>query len=119
MSVTVRITAVGAFVKRDGDTHYTPAVRGDQVTLSDEDAARLIAEGAVEPVDGHVAVDAEQEQPDRGVIDLENMTIPELRTFANKRRMRGIGSLRTRPEIIEAIEAALTDPDEDGEHDGE
>ncbi len=114
----VEITAVGAMVKPSGDDRYRPKVRGDRVDVDEAVALRLVGHGTAVIVDStQPAEDAEAEQPDAGVIDLETATITQLRKFANARRIPGIGSLRTRPEIVEAIEAALTDPeseDDDG-----
>lgn len=111
----VQITAVGAMVKAIDSDRYRPKAHGDRVMLSDEDADRLVGRGQAKLVDDRVADDAEVEQPDSGAIDLDAMTIPQLRKFADARRMKGIGSLRTRPEIVEAIEEQLTNPDEDGD----
>lgn len=112
----VQITAVGAMVKPLGDDRYRPRVRGDRVDVDEDAARRLLAHGTAMLVDDAVAEHAESEQPDGGAIDLDALTVPELRKFADARRIPGIGSLRTRPEIVEAIEASLTDPDpEDGD----
>lgn len=115
----VEITAVGAMVKPEGDDRYRPKARGDRVNVDEDTARALVSQGAAAIVDGRVAEHAEDEQPDAGAIDLNEggSTIAELRKFANARRpVIDVGSLRTRPEIVAAIEDSLTSPDdEDGD----
>ncbi len=114
----IRITAVGGLVKATTSDRYRPVMRGDEVHVSDEDAARLVGHGQAELVDTSApAENAEAEQPQPGAIavtdlDLEEGGTPvaELRKFASARRINLHGATR-RPEIVEAIEASLTDPE--------
>jgi hypothetical protein len=107
----IEITAVGALVRPEGDEQYRPKTRGDRLNVTDEVAGRLIANGTAKLVDQTVADDAEEAQPMGGqAIDLESMTVPELRQFADERRIRLTGASR-RPEIIGMIEAALDNPE--------
>ncbi len=110
MSTQVRITAVGALVKGEDSDRYRPLIRGARVVVSDEDAARMVADGTAEIIDGSVAANAEAEQPDAGAFDLDALTVKELHRFADTRRI-DLGGARLKPEIIEAIEGALTDPE--------
>ncbi len=118
MSPLVEVTGVGALIKPSDSDRYRPYTRGDKVDVSDEDAARLVAQGGVAWVDDTVAENAEEEAPQPGAIgvsdlDLEEGGTPvtELRKFASDRRINLHGATR-RPEIVEAIEASLTDPEE-------
>ncbi len=118
MSPLVEVTGVGALIKPADSDRYRPVTRGDRVDVSDEDAGRLVAQGAVTLVDDTTAEHAEAEQPQPGAIsvsdlDLEEGGTPvtELRKFASDRRINLHGATR-RPEIVEAIEASLTDPEE-------
>jgi hypothetical protein len=107
----VEITAVGALVRPLGDDRSRPKRRGDRVELSEDDAHVLVGNGTAKLVDQRVADDAEEEQPMGGrAIDLSKMTVPELRQFADDRRIRLTGA-RTRPEILAAIAAALDAPE--------
>lgn len=107
----IQITAVGALVRPEGDDAYRPKTRGDRVNVSDEDARRMIGHGTAVLVDQSVADDAEEPQPMGGqAIDLDAMTVPELRQFADDRRIRLKGATR-RPEIIGMIQAALENPE--------
>jgi hypothetical protein len=102
----VEITGVGAFVQPVGHDRLRPKTRGDRVNVSDEDAARLIANGAAVMVTPDMPAPdaaAEAEMP-----DLQAMTVPELRSFASERRIR-LGGARTRPEVLGAIQAALAE----------
>ncbi len=114
----MEVIGVGALIKPSDSDRYRPYAHGDQVNVSDEDAARLVAQGGVKVVDDTVAENAEAEQPQPGALavsdlDLEEGGTPvtELRKFANARRINLHGATR-RPEIVEAIEASLTDPEE-------
>lgn len=114
---TVQITGVGALVKPSDSDRYRPYTRGDRVMVSDEDAERLVAQGGAQLVDDTVAENAEEEAPQPGAIavsdlDLEEggSTVEELRKFASERRINLHGASR-RPEIVEAIEASLTEPE--------
>lgn len=120
MSPLVEITAVGGLVKLTDSGRYQPVTRGDRVNVTDEDAQLLIGNGQAIEVDDTVAQDAEEEAPQPGAIavsdlDLEEGGTPvtELRKFASDRRINLHGATR-RPEIVEAIEASLTEPDEGG-----
>jgi hypothetical protein len=106
----VEIIAVGALVKPEGDDMVRPKQHGDRVHLSEEDARVLVANGTAEIVEQGVADDAEEEQPMGGVFDLSKLTIPELRQWADDRRIRLTGA-RTRPEILGMIQAALANPE--------
>ncbi len=111
MSPEIVITAVGGFVKETGSERYKPVINGDRVSVSEEDAERLVAAGAAQLVDqSGPAENAEAEQPDGGAIDLEAMTVPELRKFADDRRIN-LGAAQKRAEIVDAIEGSLTEPD--------
>lgn len=117
MSPLVEITAVGGLVKATDSDRYRPVARGDQVNVSDEDARTLIGNGQAIEVDDTVAANAEEEAPQPGAIavsdlDLEEGGTPvaELRKFASERRINLHGASR-RPEIVEAIEASLTEPE--------
>jgi len=106
MSPLVEITAVGGFVKIDGSDRYSPVIHGQRVSVSDEDAERLVANGTVQLVDTLAAAEnAEEQQPDSGAIDLEAMTVPELRKFADDRRIN-LGAAQKRVEIVDAIKAS-------------
>jgi hypothetical protein len=102
----IEITGVGAFVKPEGHDRARPKLKGDRVNVSDEDARRLIANGAA------VRVTPDAPAPDAAAAaempDLQTMTVPELRSFASERQIR-LGGTRTRPEILGAIQAALAD----------
>ncbi len=118
MSPLVEITAVGALVMPEGADRYRPATRGDRVNVSDEAARLLIGNGQAIEVDDTVAEHAEEQAPQPGAvavsdIDLEEggTSVAELRKFASARRINLQGATR-RPEIVEAIEASLTDPEE-------
>ncbi len=106
----VEITAVGAMVKPEGDDRYRPKARGDRVTVDEDSARALVSQGAAVIVDDGVAENAEAEHLDGGAHDLDDLTVVELRKFADKRRI-DLGGARLKPEIIEAIEGALTDPE--------
>lgn len=117
MSPLVEVTGVGALIKPSDSDRYRPYTRGDRVDVSDEDAQRLVGQGGVTLVDDAVAAHAEAEEPQPGALavsdlDLEEGGTPvaELRKFANARRINLHGATR-RPEIVEAIEASLTDPE--------
>lgn len=120
MSPLVEVTGVGALIKPADSDRYRPYTHGDRVAVSDEDAARLAAQGGVAVVDDTVAANAEAEQPQPGAIavsdlDLEEGGTPvaELRKFASDRRINLHGATR-RPEIVEAIEASINDEDGEG-----
>lgn len=119
MSPLVRIKAVGALVLVEGSDRARPVAYGAQINLSEKDAQRLVASGTAELVGPQdVAPNAEAENPDGGAIDLDALTVPELRKFADARRIE-LRDGRTRALIMEDIEAALTDPEsEDGGGDG-
>lgn len=118
MSPLVEVTGVGAFIKPADSDRYRPFTHGDRVSVSEEDAARLVAAGGIALVDASApAENAEGEAPDPGAIavsdlDLEEggTSVVELRRFASARRINLQGATR-RPEIAAAIEASLTDPD--------
>lgn len=117
MSPLVQITAVGGLVKPVDSDRYRPFVRGDRVMVSDEDAQRYVDAGVAQVVDGRVAENAEAEQPQPGAIAVSDLDlakggtpVTELRKYASERRINLHGATR-RPEIVEAIEAFLTDPD--------
>jgi hypothetical protein len=117
VSPLVQITAVGALVKPADSDRYRPYAHGDRAFVSDEDARRLVGAGQAEVIDDTVALDAEAEQPQPGAhvvsdIDLSEGGTPvaELRKFASARRINLRGATR-RPEIVEAIEASLNDPE--------
>ncbi len=120
MSPLIELTAVGGLIKAADSDRYRPYARGDLVNVSDEDARRYVSDGQAIIVDDTVAEHAEAEAPQPGAItvsdlDLEEGGTPvtELRRFASERRINLHGATR-RPEIVEAIEASLTDPDEEG-----
>lgn len=92
----------------EGSDRYRPKARGDRVMVSEGDAARLAADGAVELIDDSRAPGTEAEAIGGGAQDLEDMTIPELRHFANARRFN-LGGARTRPEILASLQEQLND----------
>jgi hypothetical protein len=114
MSQLVEITGVGARVKPIDSDRSRPRARGDRVMLSDEAAERMIGRGQAKLVDDQVADNAEVEQPDSGAIDLEELSVPELRRIADERRVNLHGA-RVKPDIIKAIEESAAMDDEDGD----
>lgn len=114
MSPLVQITAVGAMVKAIDSDRYRPKAHGDRIMLSDEDAERMIGRGQAKLVDDRVADHAEVEQPDSGAINLDALSVPELRRIADERRVNLHGA-RVKPDIIKAIEESAAIDDEDGD----
>lgn len=113
MSPLVEITAVGGLVKAEDSDRYRPVVQGQQIAVSDEDAARYVSQGTARLVDDTVAEDAEPEAPQPGAIPVSDLDLEEggtpiavLRKFASERRIDLQGASR-RPEIVEAIRASL------------
>lgn len=102
----IEITAVGGLIKPAGDDRYRPVIRGDRINVTDEEAQRLVNDGTAVLVEDLVAENAEPEVTSSGGVDLSAMTVPELRTFANDRRIRLSGA-RTRPELLEVIQTSL------------
>lgn len=102
----VRVIGVGGFIKPQGEDNYRPYLRGDEVSVSKEDAERLVNAGVVELTDQRQAANAEEPQPDPGAINLEEggSTVEELRKFASARRIN-LGGAQKRAEIVEAIQA--------------
>ena len=113
MSPLVEVTGVGALIKPSDSDRYRPYTRGDRVDVSEEDAQRLAAQGAVKVVDDTVAENAEEGAPQPGAIAVSDLDlaeggtpVTELRRFASERRINLHGATR-RPEIVEAIQASM------------
>ncbi len=114
MDTVIEIIGVGAFIKPVDSDRYRAYVTGDRLVVSEEDAARYVAAGAARPAgDDTVAENAEAEQPDGGVIFDPEWSLPLMRKFADARRIT-LRDARSRSLVVEDIEAALTDPDEEG-----
>lgn len=105
MSVVVEIVAVGALVQIEGSDRVRPVSRGAHVVVSEEKAKQMIARGTAKFADDAIAEHAEAEQPDAGAVDLEAMTVPLLRKYADARRINLHGAT-AKADIIEAIEAS-------------
>jgi hypothetical protein len=103
VSPLIEITAVGALITPEGSDRPRNRSRGDQVAVSEKDAARLVGRGTA------IIVDAPARAP--GEFDPE-APLPDLRKFAADHDPPiELRDARSKAMVIEDIEAALTDPE--------
>ena len=115
MSPLIEMTAVGGLVKAEDSDRYRPVVRGEQVSVTEEDAQRYVSQGVARLVDDRVAEHAEEEAPQPGAIPVSDLDLEEggtpvatLKKFAHERRIDLQGASR-RADIVTAIQAWQAD----------
>lgn len=113
MSPLIRLIGVGGLIKATGSDRYRPYVRGDEINVTDDDAAAYVGQGVAVLVDPLIAEDAELEQPGPPVVFDPDWSLPELRKFADDRRI-ALRNARSKGLVIEDIQLALNPPPQGG-----